>query len=35
LTLAQAHIASHSVQTWQRQGWTPDKNTPTVFAFGV
>ena len=35
LTLPQAHIASRSVQAWQRQDWMPDKNTPTVFAFGV
>lgn len=34
LTLPEMRIQSHSVADWRRHPEAPDKNTPTVFAFG-
>ena len=35
LTLPQAHIECHDVQTWRQKNHTPAKDVPTVFAIGV
>ena len=35
LTLPQAHIECHDVQTWRQKNRTPPKDVPTVFAIGV
>jgi 16S rRNA (cytidine1402-2'-O)-methyltransferase len=35
LTLPQAHIECHDVQTWRHKNHIPAKDVPTVFAIGV